>query len=86
MPYTPLQSLRHPISKQIFQVEVYYHPQLQKFVVLWDDILAAFPRATNVLNGKTVISIARDTDLKPIEPKCIKYYQDTVLDVIETEL
>lgn len=58
---TLLQSLRQGPTCQVLQLEARYHSQSGQHVVLWDDILEAFPGATNVHHGTVVITRARDS-------------------------
>ncbi|KAG0060296.1 hypothetical protein BGZ89_012379 [Linnemannia elongata] len=82
---THLQSLRQLSTGQVFQVESYYHSESQQQIILWDDMIHAFPRMTTIRNGTTVVPRARDTTSHYIEPSCIKYHPDMILDIIESE-
>ncbi|KAF9540637.1 hypothetical protein EC957_003922 [Mortierella hygrophila] len=82
---TRLQSLRQLSTGQVFQFEAYYHSESQQHIILWDDMTHAFPRMTAIRNGTTVVPRARDTTSHYIEPRCIKYYPDKTLDVVESE-
>ncbi|KAF9584906.1 hypothetical protein BGW38_004749, partial [Lunasporangiospora selenospora] len=51
-------------------------------VVFWEDIEFHFPGVRHVRHGNIAISFARDAKRARIEPLCIKYHPDVVLDVI----
>ncbi|KAF9899829.1 hypothetical protein EC991_008250, partial [Linnemannia zychae] len=80
-----LQPLQRGPTGRILQVKAHYHPQSEQYVVLWDDILELFPDATTVLNGTLVLTWARDAQLNYIMPRCIKYQQGKVLEVVTSQ-
>ncbi|KAG0311239.1 hypothetical protein BGZ97_011979 [Linnemannia gamsii] len=82
---TRLQSLRQLSTGQVFQVEAYYHPDSRQHIVLWDDLTQAFPRLNTVRDGTAVVPRARDNTQHYIEPRCIKYHPDKVLDADDSE-
>lgn len=81
----PLQSLRRGPSGRVFQVEAHYHASSQQYVVLWEDILEAFPDASNLLKGSLIVTRARDAALRIIEPRCIKHQPGNVLEIVGGE-
>ncbi|OAQ27732.1 hypothetical protein K457DRAFT_605332 [Linnemannia elongata AG-77] len=80
-----LQSFRRGSTDRILQVEALYHPELRQHIVFWDDILEVFPSAISVVNGRIVISRARDDSFRFIEPRCIRHQPGKVLQVVFAE-
>ncbi|KAF9118750.1 hypothetical protein BGW39_000911 [Mortierella sp. 14UC] len=69
---TQLQPFQRGPLGRILQVEAHHHADSNQHIVFWDDILEAFPGATKVLNGNVVVTRARDSSLRILEPWCIK--------------
>ncbi|KAK3844329.1 MAG: hypothetical protein J3R72DRAFT_505125 [Linnemannia gamsii] len=59
----PFQSLRCPASDKIVQVQAHYHSETRQNVIFWDDILQLFPRVRYLLDGKVIVSGARNASL-----------------------
>ncbi|KAF9919510.1 hypothetical protein FBU30_010927 [Linnemannia zychae] len=77
-----LQSFRQRGTNEILELVVRLHPQFQQLIVLWSDIYEAFHGATKVYDGNKVITRALDSALRPIEPPCICYQEDKILEVV----
>ncbi|KAF9915939.1 hypothetical protein FBU30_001615, partial [Linnemannia zychae] len=82
----PLQSFRQRANNQIIQIKTRIHPNIQQSVILWQDICGAFPEALQVYDGTEYIAPECDSDLHPIEPQCILYHEDKVLEVVVKEV
>ncbi|KAF9911587.1 hypothetical protein EC991_003051 [Linnemannia zychae] len=81
----PYQSLRYPSSDKTVEVQAHYNLETRQYVLLWDDIVKLFPRVRYLIDGKVIVSGARNASLHLLEPRCVKYYADKVLDVVERE-
>ncbi|KAF9116632.1 hypothetical protein BGW39_002692 [Mortierella sp. 14UC] len=80
------QSFRSSPNGRIVKVEAFYHEETRQYLVDWDDIMDVFPNVSYVLNGDAAVARARDSRRKHIEPRCIKYYQDVVLEVVMADV
>ncbi|KAG0251502.1 hypothetical protein BGZ95_006876, partial [Linnemannia exigua] len=65
----PFQSLRHPASDKIVQVQAHYNSETRQHVILWDNVLELFPRVRYLLDGKVIVSGARNASLHLLEPR-----------------
>ncbi|KAG0217867.1 hypothetical protein BGX33_009299 [Mortierella sp. NVP41] len=76
------QSFRRGPDSRVVKIETYFHEETGQHLVDWDDVTDAFPNVTCVMNGPIVVSRAKDSRRKAIEPRCIKYHHDIVLEVV----
>ncbi|KAG0247924.1 hypothetical protein BGZ95_008338, partial [Linnemannia exigua] len=60
-----LQSFQHGPNGRVLKIKARLHHDTQQHVVLWDDILEAFPDAKIVLNDDVVVTRARDAAWQP---------------------
>ncbi|KAF9129762.1 Transmembrane osmosensor [Mortierella sp. 14UC] len=80
-----LQSFRRGPSGLILQLEAHFHADSNQHIVFWDDIIEAFPGATSVRKGNVVVTRARDSSFRVLEPRCIKYQEGSLLEVMGGE-
>ncbi|KAI7827008.1 hypothetical protein BC939DRAFT_110478 [Gamsiella multidivaricata] len=66
----------------ITRIEVSTDEETGLHTVFWEDIEFQFPGIHCVMHGDIAISLARDAKKRRIEPKCIKYHPEVILDVI----
>ncbi|KAF9170003.1 hypothetical protein BGX21_008866, partial [Mortierella sp. AD011] len=59
-----------------------FHNKSEKYVILWDDIIAAFKNPIHARNGDTVVPFLMDADFALIQPLRFSVYPDVVLDVV----
>ncbi|KAG0217868.1 hypothetical protein BGX33_009300 [Mortierella sp. NVP41] len=76
------QSFRRGLDSRVVRIEAYFHEETGQHLVDWDDITEAFPNINCIMNGFNVVSRARDSRRKFIEPRCIKYHHEVVLEVV----
>ncbi|KAF9118767.1 hypothetical protein BGW39_000881 [Mortierella sp. 14UC] len=77
----PYQSFKGPDGR-VVKVETFFHEETAQHLVDWNDIMEVFSNVSYVLNGDTAVVRVKDSRRIPIEPRCIKYHQDTVLEVV----
>ncbi|KAK3844337.1 MAG: hypothetical protein J3R72DRAFT_438587 [Linnemannia gamsii] len=78
----PYQSFR--LNGRIFWIPARYHKESEQYIVLWDDIEYIVQQDTTivVMQGSDVVFPARDSEgLRKLEPQCIEYHRDEVLDL-----
>ncbi|KAF9903457.1 hypothetical protein EC991_003785 [Linnemannia zychae] len=75
------QAFRGPDGR-LEHLEVICHIQSNQNVVFMDDIESLFPGFTALRKGPVTVTKARDADYKHIDPPCIKYQPDIVLEVV----
>ncbi|KAG0372802.1 hypothetical protein BGX24_012562, partial [Mortierella sp. AD032] len=80
------QSFRNSADGRVVKVEAFYHEETRQYLVDWDDIMDVFPNISYVLNGDAAVARARDSRRKHIEPRCIRHYQDAVLEVVMSDV
>ncbi|KAF9350266.1 hypothetical protein BGX34_001315 [Mortierella sp. NVP85] len=51
-------------------------------IVYWEDIERVFPGAKHIKCDGIIVNLLRDSNRKRIEPDCIRYHPDVVLDVV----
>ncbi|KAG0294911.1 hypothetical protein BGZ96_000235 [Linnemannia gamsii] len=78
------QAFRGP-SGRLEHLEAIYHTQSEQNVVFMDDIESLFPGFTALKKGLVTVAKARDASYKYIDPSCIKYQPDIVLEVVVGE-
>ncbi|KAF9903140.1 hypothetical protein EC991_004123 [Linnemannia zychae] len=77
-----LQSFRQPQDGPTVQLRAEYDEDAGKHLIFWEDVEFAFPGVHCVKSGATIVSFARDKRRRRIEPLCIAYEPDVVLEVI----
>ncbi|KAF9930194.1 hypothetical protein FBU30_000794 [Linnemannia zychae] len=78
----PPSSIPLPNPDDIRYLECHIDPVNQKLMVLWDDIIQAFPTAVQVRNKTKVLPFLKGVDFKALEPPRIAAVPGMVLDVV----
>ncbi|KAG0280197.1 hypothetical protein BGZ95_010951 [Linnemannia exigua] len=78
---TELQNLRQGQDGPTVQLRAEFDQESGKHLIFWEDVEFAFPGVHCLKSGSTIVSFARDKR-KRIEPLCIEYEPDVVLDVV----
>ncbi|KAF9430564.1 hypothetical protein BGZ94_006052 [Podila epigama] len=64
------------------RIEVSEDEETGQKLVFWDDIEDQFPGIQSVRDGDIAVTFARDSKRKRIEPRCIVYRPNAILDVV----
>ncbi|KAF9090913.1 hypothetical protein BGX29_011225, partial [Mortierella sp. GBA35] len=75
-------SVVHVDTDDVFYIDCHIDPDTKKEFVLWDDIVQAFEGALHVRHKARMVPFVKGDDLRPIEPRRIPAFPDTVLDVV----
>ncbi|KAK3840879.1 MAG: hypothetical protein J3R72DRAFT_169818 [Linnemannia gamsii] len=79
---TELQSLRQGQDGPTVQLRTEFDQESGKHLIFWEDVEFAFPGVHCLKSGSMIVSFARDKQRRRIEPLCIAYEPDVVLDVV----
>ncbi|KAF9103623.1 hypothetical protein BGX29_003141, partial [Mortierella sp. GBA35] len=76
------QSFRLGPDGEVVKLEAFYDVNAEQHVVYWDDITLEFPTASQIKNGTTKVSFARNKERQWCHPPCIRLYPDVVLEIV----
>ncbi|KAG0293758.1 hypothetical protein BGZ96_002341 [Linnemannia gamsii] len=82
---TELQHFRLGFDGLTVQLRADFDDEAGKHLIFWDDVEFAFPGVHCVKSGSTIVSFARDKRRRRIEPLCIAYEPNIVLEVVMTD-
>ncbi|KAF8943824.1 hypothetical protein BGZ47_005015 [Haplosporangium gracile] len=81
------QSFRKGADGRVVKIEAFYHEESAQYLIEWDDIKDIFLNLDYVLKGDAAVPRAKDPRTrKRIEPPCISYYHEEILEVAIDDL
>ncbi|KAF9292439.1 hypothetical protein BGZ88_006386 [Linnemannia elongata] len=79
---TELQSFRQGLDGPIVQLQAEFDDETGKHLIYWEDVQFAFPGVHCVKSGIIIVAFVRDKQRRRIEPLCIAYEPNVVLEVV----
>ncbi|KAF9124561.1 hypothetical protein BGW39_008113 [Mortierella sp. 14UC] len=72
------------VQSNVMRIPARYHKESDQHVVFWEDIALPFRKDATivVMQGSDVVTPARDSGLRRLEPLCIEYHHEEVLDLV----
>ncbi|KAF9338770.1 hypothetical protein BGZ91_007938, partial [Linnemannia elongata] len=77
-----LQSFRKGLDGPIVQLLAEFDDETGKHLIYWEDVQFAFPGVHCVKSGIIIVAFVRDKQRRRIEPLCIAYEPNVVLEVV----
>ncbi|KAG0000834.1 hypothetical protein BGZ80_008370 [Entomortierella chlamydospora] len=82
-PALPAQRFHSSAEDRTTSIDTLVHPSTSGPFILWEHIQNSFRRVSLVRAGDTDVQFMVGDDLKPLKPLRIRYYPDTMLEVIQ---